>query len=157
MIRINVGSKSGHRLGIQLAINRAARRLGMHEVRVANILSVVVEEICNQVCKGRSVRIPGFGLFLPHPVENPKTFYPRAAPRFNPDRAFSVAVMAESPVRDELRKEYREHLSNHGFRCTAKAKRQGCSVQKSSEWWRKSLAAQARQAGVEIEKPQPMA
>lgn len=118
MIRIPFLSRSADGAALQRVLDMTAERSGVGVEQVAIAMSLLLEGIADELTKGRCVRIPGFGTFVPEPIperhrkmsRNPR---PRCKPLFLPSRGFKAQVaMGLGPLPENLTK-IRRHEKNH--------------------------------------------
>lgn len=98
-------------------IDFAADRTGLDDYRVSKVLSYLLEGIADQVSLGRTVRLPGFGVFAPYlddrPAYRARRVGPVCIPKFSPARGFRAQVMLSAPANDAGKRDLETHRRNH--------------------------------------------
>jgi nucleoid DNA-binding protein len=101
---------------LRRVLSNAADRACMLEYDAAILFSFIVEELAEEVSAGRSVRIPGFGMFSAHAKcigRGPRKGTWISRPRFFPARGFDHQVQEMCPI-DSLRKQGNDYyVRNH--------------------------------------------
>jgi len=95
----------------------AANETGLDTHRVSLVLSYLLEGIADQLCLGKTVRLPGFGMFAPYLDDRPqyrsRRVGPVCAPKFSPARGFRAQVMTSAPANEAGKRELESHRRNH--------------------------------------------
>ena len=105
---------------LQRCIDFAAEESGIDAYSVVVAMSFMLTKIADEVTRGRSVRIPGFGCFSPVPIpeshrKKSRDLTPRCKPAFSPSRGFRQQVrFGASPSVVEARRFHR-HEKNHAY------------------------------------------
>ena len=134
-------------------VYRAVRELGVDDFLVAKVMTYFLEELTNQVAKGRLVRIPGFGVFGAR-LSKPKTRHsnrqektpPTAYPSFSPSKAFRNMVALCCPLDPIIERQMSGHQRRNNLGHPGKDTSMPFTAFDS---WRKSLRAQERKEGRE--------
>jgi nucleoid DNA-binding protein len=118
MVRIPFLSKSSDRESLARCLDLAAERSGVGADGVVRVMTLFLEAIADELTKGRAVRIPGFGVFVPTPVperhlrmSRDKT--PRCKPSFSPSRGLRAQVALGAGPNPENVRILKRHRSNH--------------------------------------------
>lgn len=118
MIRVPFLSKSADRESLARCLDLAAERSGVGADGVVQVITLFFESIADELTKGRAVRIPGWGLYVPAPIperhrrmsRNPAA---RAKPVFSPSRGLRAQVALGVGPRPENLRILKRHRSNH--------------------------------------------
>ncbi|WP_366517878.1 HU family DNA-binding protein [uncultured Brevundimonas sp.] len=118
MVRIPFLSKSADRESLARCLDISAERSGVGADAAVRVMSLFFEAVADEITKGRAVRIPGFGVFVPAPIperhrrasRNPT---PRCKPVFSPSRGLRAQVALGVGPRPENIKALARHRSNH--------------------------------------------
>lgn len=97
MIRIPFQSRAEDGAPLQRCLDHAAEESGVDIVNVARVMTFLLEAIADEVVRGRSVRLPGFGVFAPAPMPErhrkmSRDLTPRCKPVFLAARGFRAQV-----------------------------------------------------------------
>ena len=147
--RIPYLSNSEQAQPLKDVIDFTAESTGLDTRKVAVVLSYLLEGIATQVGVGRTVRLPGFGLFAADLDERRQYLKHRAGPvchpKFSAAKGFRAQVMTSAPMSRIGKKDLSNHRRTHStspYRYTTRR------VWKSMEDFRNDIA---RQLGEEIE------
>jgi len=118
MIRIPYLSKAADRASLQRCLDMSAERSGVGADGVVRVMTLFLEAIADELTRGRAVRIPGFGVFVPAPIperhrrasRNPT---PRCKPVFSPCRGLRAQVALGLGPQPENIRILKRHRSNH--------------------------------------------
>lgn len=116
-IHIPFLSKSEQGRPLQAALDYTASHTGLSTFTVALAMSHFLESIADEVARGRTVRIPGFGIFAP--VLDERRQYlarrggPKCLPKFSAAKGFRSQVMWSAPPTRSGKDALRAHRSNH--------------------------------------------
>lgn len=118
MIRIPFLSRTADGQPLQRCIDKAASRSGMGADAVVQVMSLFLEAIADELAKGRAVRIPGWGIYVPAPIpdrhrrmsRNPSA---RCKPVFSASRGLRAQVAMGLGPRPENARILKRHRSNH--------------------------------------------
>lgn len=118
MIRIPYLSKAADRESLQRCIDLAADRSGVGADGVVRVMTLFLEAVADELTRGRAVRIPGFGVFVPAPISEKhrkmsRDMTPRCRPAFSPSRGLRAQVALGVGPRPENIRILRRHRSNH--------------------------------------------
>ncbi len=118
MIAIPYLSKAADRLSLQRCIDMAAERSGVGVDGVVVVMSLFFECIADELTKGRAVRIPGWGIYVPAPIPErhrraSRNLTPRCKPSFSPSRGLRAQVALGVGPRPENVRILKRHRSNH--------------------------------------------
>lgn len=118
MISIPHHSNSDHGAPLQRAIDSTAVETGLDVVTVALTMSYLLEGIADEVSRGRSVRVPGFGMFSPVVMSErhrrmSRDPTPRCKPMFSASRTFRQQVAVSAPPSEVETKRFKKHQKNH--------------------------------------------
>lgn len=118
IIKIPYLSNSEHGAPLQRCVDRAAEESGLDAYGVLVAMSYFLEAVADEVSMGRSVSIPGFGLFAPVPMPErhrrmSRDPSPRSKPVFSPSRGFRQQVRFGAPPNEVEAKRLRQHAKNH--------------------------------------------
>jgi len=98
-------------------IDFAARRSGLDDYRVTRVLTFLLEGIADQVSLGRTVRLPGFGVFAAFLDERRQYRGHRSGPvchpKFSASKGFRAQVMSTAPCSRTGKSELATHRRNH--------------------------------------------
>lgn len=115
--RIPFLSKHEQAQPLKDAIDFAADQTGLDTHKVALTLSYLLEGIADQLALGRTVRLPGFGVFAPYLDDRPqyrsRRTGPVCAPKFSPARGFRAQVMMSAPANQSGKRDIENHRRNH--------------------------------------------
>ena len=100
MVRIPFLSKSADRESLARCLDLAAERSGVGADAAVQVMSLFFEAVADELTKGRVVRVPGFGIFVPAPIperhrrasRNPT---PRCKPYFSPSQPSSPVATSQ--------------------------------------------------------------
>ena len=120
IVRIPFLSRSEDGQALQRCIDHAAERSALDSVAVAQVMSLFLEAIADEVSRGKIVRLPGFGMFAPEAIPErhrkmSRDPTPRCKPVFVPSRGFRAQVGAgalTSSTRELRLKRYRKNHSS---------------------------------------------
>lgn len=118
MVRIPFLSKSADRESLARCLDLAAERSGVGADAAVRVMSLFFEAVADELTKGRVVRVPGFGIFVPAPIperhrrasRNPT---PRCKPSFSPSRGLRAQVALGAGPNPENIRILKRHRSNH--------------------------------------------
>lgn len=118
MIRVPFLSRTADGQPLQRCIDKAAIRSGMGADAVVQVMSLFLEAIADELAKGRAVRIPGWGIYVPAPIperhrrmsRNPSA---RCKPVFSASRGLRAQVAMGLGPRPENARILKRHRSNH--------------------------------------------
>lgn len=118
MICIPYLSKAADRVSLQRCIDTAAERSGVGADGVVVVMSLFLESIADELTKGRVVRIPGFGVFVPAPIPErhrrmSRNLRPRCKPVFSPSRGFRSQVALGLGPQPDIIRTLAQHRKNH--------------------------------------------
>lgn len=118
MIRMPYLSKAADRESLQRCIDLAADRSGVGADGVVRVMSLFLEAIADEMTKGRAVRIPGFGIFVPAPIPErhrkmSRNLSARTKPVFSPSRGLRAQVALGAGPNPENVRILKRHRSNH--------------------------------------------
>ncbi len=140
-------SKSAQGKPLQDAIHLAAQEMGVSDHFAANLMTYVLEDIAAQVCNGKVVRIPGFGIFTAYGyTPRKKGIEPYCLPSFVGSKPFRNQLRQCLPHRRHNNKaidNYRQ--TNHG---SSRAKSDTGRVFTSMKAFRTRVDAQAKRLGI---------
>ena len=98
-------------------IDFTAERTGLDDYRISKVLSYLLEGVADQVSLGKTVRLPGFGVFAPYLDERSayqaRRVGPVCIPKFSPARGFRAQVMLSAPANDAGKRDLEAHRRNH--------------------------------------------
>ncbi len=111
-------SKAADRESLQRCIDLAADRSGVGADGVVRVMSLFLEAIADEMTKGRAVRVPGFGIFVPAPIPErhrraSRNLTPRCKPVFSPSRGLRAQVALGVGPRPENIRALTRHRANH--------------------------------------------
>lgn len=111
-------SKAADRESLQRCIDLAADRSGVGADGVVRVMSLFLEAIADEMTKGRAVRIPGFGIFVPAPIPErhrkmSRNLSARTKPVFSPSRGLRAQVALGAGPNPENVRILKRHRSNH--------------------------------------------
>ena len=92
------------------AIDRAADRSGIPDHQILMSLSYVLEEIGAEMCRGRAITIPGFGMFAPVLVTWQGK--PRCRVKFSPSPGLRSEVGQNCPIVSAPTDQFLTHTRN---------------------------------------------
>jgi nucleoid DNA-binding protein len=118
MVRIPFLGKAADRESLRRCLDLAAERSGVGADAAVRVMSLFFEAVADELTKGRAVRIPGWGLYIPAPIperhrrasRNPT---PRCKPVFSPSRGLRAQVALGVGPRPENVRMLKRHRSNH--------------------------------------------
>ncbi len=118
MISIPFLSEAADGVPLQRCLDQAAERSGVDVYTMALAMSYFIEAIADEVTHGRSVRVPGFGLFAPVPIPDlhlrmSRDTSPRCKPVFLPSRGFRAQVASGAAPSDIEAKRAKQFRKNH--------------------------------------------
>lgn len=118
MIRIPYLSKAVDRASLQRCLDMSAERSGVGADGVVRVMTLFLEAIADELTRGRAVRIPGFGVFVPAPIPErhrraSRNLAPRCKPVFSPSRGLRAQVALGVGPRPENIRILKRHRSNH--------------------------------------------
>lgn len=98
----------------------AAEETGVTESTAALVMSAFLQELAAQVCKGRIVRIPGFGVFGCAIKRGKRACAqnggrPVPHPKFSPSHGFRQECRYTAPVNEKTHKQIEKHQDNHAL------------------------------------------
>ena len=80
MVHVPYAGESKKSQPVMACVKHAAENVGCSEWLAAKVMSIFLDEVCEQVSKGNTVRIPGFGCFGVNATEpddgGPERHYP---------------------------------------------------------------------------------
>lgn len=118
MVRIPFLGKAADRESLRMCLDLAAERSGVGADGVVQVMSLFFEAIADELTKGRCVRIPGFGMFVPAPIPErhrraSRDLTPRCKPVFSPSRGLRAQVALGVGPKPENLRMLKRHRSNH--------------------------------------------
>lgn len=118
MIRIPYLSRNTDRESLQRCLDLAGDRSGVGVDGVVRVMSLFFEAIADELTKGRPVRIPGWGIYVPAPVPEKhrrmsRNLTPRCKPVFSPSRGLRAQVALGAGPRPENVRILKRHRNNH--------------------------------------------
>jgi nucleoid DNA-binding protein len=118
MIKIPFLSRAESGASLQRCILMAAGRSGVSVDGVVVAMSLLFEAISDEITKGRTVRVPGFGIFVPAPIPErhrrmSRDMSPRCKPVFSPSRGLRAQVALGVGPKPENLRILKRHRSNH--------------------------------------------
>lgn len=126
------------------AIERAAQRYGSTRYEVAELMTLFLEAIADEVALGNVVSIPGFGAFGPWLIETRSAMARdsswRCKPVFSPARPFSDLVRLSAPANRKGKRKISRHRRNH--HASSKPDRESVGVITTMEAIRESIRKQ---------------
>lgn len=98
-------------------IDFAADRTSTDTRRVVLVLSYLLEGVADQLCSGKTVRIPGFGVFAPY-LDDRSQYRARrpgpvCIPKFSPARGFRAQVMTSAPASHAGKRDLENYRRSH--------------------------------------------
>lgn len=116
-IKVPFLAKSEQGLPLQRALDLAASKVGLSPYSMAIAMSHFLEQLADEVARGRVVRVPGFGTFAPCLDERRQYLArrggPRCVPKFSASKGFRIEVMLRAPLSREGKVALKAHSSNH--------------------------------------------
>ena len=118
MVRIPFLGKAADRESLRRCLDFAAERSGVGADGVVCVMTLFLEAVADELTKGRAVRIPGFGIFVPAPIperhrRSSRNPTPRCKPVFSPSRGLRAQVALGVGPRAENIRILKRHRSNH--------------------------------------------
>ena len=118
MVRIPFLSKSADRESLARCLDISAERSGVGADGVVQVISLFFEAVADELTRGRVVRVPGFGIFVPAPIPEKhrrmsRDLSPRCKPSFSPSRGLRAQVALGVGPRPENIRALARHRSNH--------------------------------------------
>lgn len=148
MIRIPYLSRNADRESLQRCLDLAGDRSGVGVDGVVRVMTLFFEAIADEMAKGRAVRIPGWGIYVPAPIperhlrmSRDKT--PRCKPVFSASRGLRAQVGLGVGPKPENSRLLARHRKNHGTASGTSARRVFTAMQA----FRKQVAAQVGRTG----------
>lgn len=142
MIRIPSGTKESKNEALSRVVAMSAAKSGYDEYTVAMVFSWCLQQIADEVSKGRAVQLPGFGAFFPLPDKRPRyrDHVRRCRVRFHASVGFQQQVKLCAPPQDTIERKWRIYRTNHsaGDRVAG----HGSRVFTSMDAFRQSISAQ---------------
>ena len=135
LVHIPFYSRAESSAPLRQCISKTAKSLGMSEYTVLLTVNDFLDELANQVSIGKTVRLPGFGIFAPKFFASSKT----CAPRFSASRGFRLQTRFSAPLSAEGGEDLRRHSKRAGDSGRGETQR----VFTSREAIRKSLERQS--------------
>jgi len=153
-MRIPYYSSSERAAPLQRCIDKAAREMGMSEYVVATVMSHFLEQIEEEVARGRMVRLPGFGAFGPKLFRGTPVTGPRYYPAFSSARCWKNLMRMfckPSPAELEaIQQHRRRHNPSEGCVNAPHSSSRPFTAHRS---FREKLLQQARKLGREAGLP----
>lgn len=118
MICIPYLSRAADRESLRRCLDLAAERSGVGADGVVRVMTLFLEAIADELTRGRAVRIPGFGVFVPAPIPErdrraSRNLAPRCKPVFSASRGLRAQVaLGVGPSAENIRI-LKRHRSNH--------------------------------------------
>jgi nucleoid DNA-binding protein len=143
--------KSERGAPLAACIKRAAKMMHVSEYHAACLMSFFFEEVVEQTCRCRVVRVPGFGIFAP------KSWYPRkpdvpprAYPAFSAAIGYRVQMAAQCPVSNSrgLLAIERHRKNSFDLNQRGKSRRRARTTQQA---FRRNVRAEGRRMGYEFD------
>jgi nucleoid DNA-binding protein len=115
LVRIPGESKASKNEALRNCIEFAASHSGVDEYKVAEIMTLFLEQVADEMTKGRVLQIPGFGAFFPVPDRHPprKDQPRRCRVRFHPSVGFQQQVKYGSAPQDSVLRKFNNYRMNH--------------------------------------------
>ncbi|MBK8099594.1 MAG: HU family DNA-binding protein [Planctomycetes bacterium] len=118
MIRIPYLSKAADRESLQRCLDISAERSGVGADGVVRVMTLFLEAVADELTRGRAVRIPGFGVFVPAPIPErhrrmSRDLTHRCRPVFSPSRGLRAQVALGAGPNPENIRILKRHRSNH--------------------------------------------
>ncbi len=118
MVKLPFLGKAADRESLRRCLDLAAERSGVGADGVVRVMSQFLEAIADELTKGRCVRIPGFGVFVPAPIPErhrrmSRNTSARCKPVFSPSRGLRAQVAMGLGPRPENLRILKRHRSNH--------------------------------------------
>lgn len=115
LIRIPSETRTTKNESLRRMIDKATAETGVDNYLVANVLSWCLQELADEVTKGRIVQIPGFGAFFPVPdaKANNRDGVRRCRVRFHASVGFQQQVKLGAPPQNSVRQRYLTYRKNH--------------------------------------------
>jgi nucleoid DNA-binding protein len=118
MVKIPFLGKAADRESLRRCLDLAAERSGVGADGVVQVITLFFEGIADELTKGRVVRVPGWGIYVPAPIperhrrmsRNPAA---RTKPVFSPSRGLRAQVALGVGPRPENVRILKRHRSNH--------------------------------------------
>lgn len=115
LIRIPSETRTSKNEPLRRMIELAADRSGIDQYKVAEVMTWWLEQLADEVSKGRAVQIPGFGAFFPVPDKKPvrRDGVRRCRVRFHAAVGFQQQVKLGAPPQDGIARRYLTYRKNH--------------------------------------------
>lgn len=148
MIRIPYLSKNADRESLQRCLDLAGDRSGVGVDGAVRVISLFLEAIADELTKGRAVRIPGWGIYVPAPIPErhrrmSRDMTPRCKPVFSASRGLRAQVALGVGPKPENSRLLARHRKNHGTESGTSTRRVFTAMQA----FRDQVAAQLGRAG----------
>lgn len=143
MVKIPFLNKCADRASLARCLDLAAERSGVGADGVVVVMTLFLEAIADELTRGRVVRVPGFGVFVPAPIPEKhrkmsRDMTPRCRPVFSPSRGLRAQVALGAGPRPENSRVLARHRKNHGTASGTSARR----VFSAMQAFRQQVAAQ---------------
>lgn len=104
-------------LPLQDIIDFIALETGIDTYRASRMVSFFLEGIADQLSMGKTVRLPGFGIFAPFLDDRPQYCTrrpgPVCLPKFSAAKGFRAQVMTSAPANQAGKRDLENHRRSH--------------------------------------------
>lgn len=105
LVRIPFYSKAESSEPLRRCVTSTATEMGMSEYTVLLLVNDFLDQLAYQVSIGRTVRLPGFGIFAPKFFASSQT----CAPRFSASRGFRLQTRHSAPPHTDGGNDLKRH------------------------------------------------
>lgn len=100
LVKIPMFPKAEDAKPLERCIEHASRKTGVDHYTAVLFMTHFLDQVADEVSKGRTVSIPGFGLFAAvwRRIQLPQGLVERMLPRFSPSRGFRNQVELTCPM-----------------------------------------------------------
>jgi hypothetical protein len=114
LVKIPMFPKAEDAKPLERCIEHASRKTGVDHYTAVLFMTHFLDQVADEVSKGRTVSIPGFGLFAAvlRKIPLPEGLVSKMLPRFSPSRGFRNQVELTCPMDMTGTKKFYRHRSN---------------------------------------------
>ena len=98
-------------------IDFVANETGLDDYRVSRVMSFFLEGVADELSMGKTVRLPGFGVFAPYLDDRPQYRSrrpgPVCTPKFSAAKGFRAQVMTSAPANQAGKRDLENHRRSH--------------------------------------------
>ena len=134
---------------VRKCVEKGAQSIGVSEATFAVAMTYFLEELAAQVSVGRTVNVPGFGMFAAYtPKRQREKEIPVKVPAFSASRGFKREVMEQCLHNPTSQAELERHMKHHYP--AARPDRKGVRVFTAQRQIRREIIADAAKRGEDV-------